>query len=196
MLRVVRDNAKVTVPVVDIGTGQQVEAQQIVMLPPKIEREPKTDPVTGKTTGEFTIKKTDREPGESEDVTVRWPPYWLPTPTDQNAMATALTAATGGKAYLSSQTAVDVAASAFGVDPAEEWRRVSEQKQSDDAQEMAMTPGIGGQVPHKDALPPGAQPRNAPPFGGPPKGPPGAAGAPDGASDDESESEDAKPKKV
>jgi hypothetical protein len=112
------------------------------------------------------IKRTPREPGEGGTETdLRWPPYFPPTPDDQSKIATTFQLATG-KPFLSQQTATEAAAQAFGVDPAEEWKRVQKDGKQDEAKQAAMTPPIGGEVGHPDDLPPGAKPKK-PPFGGP-----------------------------
>jgi len=147
-------------------------------LPPRVEKEPKLDD-DGQDTGEFNITRTDRKPGEGGFIDLQWGSYFTPTPDDQSKMVTTLNMATGGKAFVSPQTATELAASAFGLNADEENRRMANQKAADKAQQDAMMQGMGGQVDGQDSMPPGATPPKPPvvrPPGVPtpmkPKGPP------------------------
>lgn len=178
MNKVARERMSVSVSVLDDVTGEEVEGVQVLDLPPKVEREAVVGP-DGEPTGEDKVTKTPCEPGEEDEVGLQWPPYFPPTPEDQNKIATTMQLATGGKAFSSKQTAVEVMAAALGVDGAEEWKRVDAQHQEEAAKELEMAQqDMGGQVGDKDQLPPGAKPRGGKPnpfgggkpsFGGPPK---------------------------
>lgn len=99
--------------------------EEVVDLPPRVVSE--TDPNTGEKTDELV----DREPGTSEDLLAKWPPYFQTTPDDRSKEVTTLGAATGNKQILSTQTANEEAAKAFGRDPAEEWKRLQSEQQAD-----------------------------------------------------------------
>lgn len=137
-------------------------AQFVVDLPPKMIEVPLVDPLTGKPDGTTTSQAIPRKLGPGGEVTLQWPPYFLPTPTDQSAIITALTTATGGKAVLSVETAVESAARAYGADPAEEWRRVQAQAQADASAQASMLDAPGGPVGAEHQPPAGASPRPAP----------------------------------
>jgi hypothetical protein len=161
--------------IITSSDGKEEEGKFALELPQKIDKEPIVGP-DGKPTGEEKVTKTDRMPGEGGDTSLRWPPYFLPTADDQNKVATTLQLATGGKAFLSKKSAVDIAATAFGVDPAEEQDRIEDQSHADKQEQAAMLGGdAGGQVPDENALPPGARPRRGfppkPAGGFPPKKP-------------------------
>jgi hypothetical protein len=126
------------------------------MLPPNVEAE--TDPVTG----EETIIKTPLEPGDATDIELMWPPFFPANPQEQSAIVTTLQIATGGKAFISKETATELAAQAFGIDPAQEQKRLDAQSGKDRAEEAAMTPSIGGEVSAMDELPEGATPGTPP----------------------------------
>lgn len=196
MTRAARAKLQTAVVVKVEDTGEERDAEFVLNLPPKVTREPKTDPVTGKPTGEDVVHREPRQPGDSDGLTLNWPPYFLPTPDDQSKVATTLQVATGGKAFLSKQTATEMGARAFGVDPTEERRRLDSQREEDKAEMAEMAPGIGGEVGSEDELPPGAKPRAPKPgfrSGGPPGAPkpppfgkkPGAGGDADDEGDEE-----------
>lgn len=159
---IARKRSSVLIPVLDAAgnqavdeqSGQPLQAKEELYLPPRIETN--IDPETGKE----TIKKIPRDPGEGGDVNLQWPAFFPPTVQDQNLTVTTLQLATGGKAFLSKKTAVDIVAQTFGIDPAEEQRRIESQSDQDKADESEMTPpGMGGEVKKPDELPEGALPR-------------------------------------
>lgn len=154
-------------PEVDPTTGQPVEGQLTLDLPPKYENVPPLDPATGMamvdpTTGvEMPAVPTPitREPGTGGVVNLRWPQWFSPTPDDQNKIVTTLSLATGGQAFLSAKTACELASSAFDVDPAEEQRRLEDQASTHaDATAAMFPPGAAGEVQNQNELPPGAVP--------------------------------------
>lgn len=153
-------------------TPEEELVQFEVVLPPKIVTEPVIDPLTGKPTGEEKTTRVPRALGEGGEITVNWSPYFPPTPQDQAQITQSLQTATGGKAFLSQETATEVAAKAWGVDPAEEWRRVRAQGESDAAAQASMfdAGAAGGQVEDPTQMPPGAEPPAAPPAAPPPPG--------------------------
>jgi hypothetical protein len=56
-------------------------------------------------------------------------PYFAKTPTEINQEVQAIQAAAGGAPVLSEETAVEEAAGVMGIDPAEELRRIHEEKE-------------------------------------------------------------------
>lgn len=157
--KVLRDKLNAKVLVVDPDTKQESSAVFVLDIPPKVEKEPLKDPIDLTETGEERDARTPRTIGPGGEVTLVWPPYFPPTPQDQSQIAAALQVATGGKAFLSQETAVEAAARAYGADPAEEWKRVREQEKQNAAAQATMfdVPAVGGQVERKDQLPPGAE---------------------------------------
>lgn len=100
---------------------------------------------------DYEIIKIEREPGEGGDIDARWPPYFLPTADDQAKQATTLVAATGGKAFLSQETAIEVFSSMYAMDGDEEKRRMAADKAQAQAQQAAMfadqNGAMGGRMP-------------------------------------------------
>lgn len=155
MVRSARKNSKV---VVDPETKEKTMA--VLNLPPRIEKTPVIDELTGKPTGEVIVKRIPRTPGEEGgDLELKWPPYFLPTHDDQAKVVQNLSTATGGKSFMSRETAIDIASDMFGVDAATEQDRIAAQSHADKAAEMEMTPGIGGKVTDETDLPDGALPK-------------------------------------
>ena len=160
--------AKISSPVVLVNeAGVEEPVQFVVDLPPKYDEEPIVDPLTGQPSGEVQTVSNPRQLGPGGEVVLQWPPYFSPTPQDQSMIAQTLTSATGGKAFLSQETATEAAARAFGVDPSEEWKRVQEQGQADMASQAQMIGGdhdaIGGKVSAPHEPPPGGPPAHSPP---------------------------------
>ena len=139
-------------------TTHEVELE--VRLPPRVERTQVLDD-DGKPTGEEKITRVPRVPGEGGDVDLRWGPYFIPTPDDQSKTSVTLQAATGGKAFLSKQTATEIMASMYGHEPDEEWRRVNAADVEAAAAGAAMfgdAGAVGGEVGAEGELPEGATP--------------------------------------
>lgn len=175
------DGASIQVIVqLEDGTYEEQDAVQVVNLSPRIVRTPATneadgtpvlDPVTG-----VQLEKVERIPrkiGEGGETDLMWGAYFPPTPDDQSKTVTTLSTASGGKAVISQQTAVELTAVAFGHEPDEEWQRVQKMRDADDEQEIAkaqaeaaihanmlnagVDPAVaGGEVDEEDALPEGA----------------------------------------
>lgn len=152
-------------PATDPMTGEPVMGPpEVLNLPPRIERTKTMDPLTqtpmlDPATGEELPDrpaKIPRTPGDGGEVQLQWPPYFLPTPDDQAKVVQTLTTATGGKAFMSTETAVELSAAAFGVQASEEKRRMEEEGNKMADQEANMYPAIGGPVqPPTPAAPPG-----------------------------------------
>lgn len=169
MTTVARAASQVSVSVPDPDTGEQRPGQLHVDLPQKVEKKPAIDPDTGlrqkdPETGDDMpdqILKTDREPGEGGDMHLRWPPYFPPTSDDQTKTVANMQIATGGKPFLSAETATEIVAGAYGVDAAAERRKLEAQEKSDEADQASMFP-----APNAHGGPPGAPPPRPPKPGG------------------------------
>jgi hypothetical protein len=158
------------------GLVPMIEAEQVVNLPPKLVENPIIDPLTQQPSGEVEMISQPRQLGPGGELLTQWPPYFLPTPQDQAQMTQSLSTATGGKAFLSQETATEQMARAYGVEPSEEWKRVQEEQKAGAAAQAAMIGGdpgaMGGQVADPHQLPPGAEPHHPPPHDqGPPPAP-------------------------
>lgn len=173
-------------PVATLQPGQE-EAdlpteEPVFDLPPRVLMEkvidqatgmPLVDPQTGDEMPERPVQ-VPRRPGDGGEINLRWPPYFEPTPDDQAKIVTTLSTAVGGKAILSAETAVDVAAMAYGLDPAEERERVARESEKTESSQAQMFPGIGGAAspidPNAalDASVATLQPAVTPPHAGPP----------------------------
>ncbi len=142
------------------GTKTEEDAEIVLNLPPRQVSE--VDPESG----EETITEVPRDPGEGGELNLMWPPYFPPTPADQAQIVTTLSTATGMKAFLSTETATDLAASALGFDPADEKKRMSAQTDLEAQQQAdqlaAMNP------PMTDPSDPNAKDEEQPPGGKPP----------------------------
>jgi hypothetical protein len=148
-------------------TGEAKPGKFVLNLPPKVVKEPVLDELTGEPTGEEDVTLEPRRPGEGGEVDFAWPNWFPPTPDDQAKIATTLQTATAGKAYLSKQTATEIAAQAFGRSGSEEWERVQTQGAVEKQQQAAMMQEAAGMVEDPNELPPGAEPKGPPkPFGG------------------------------
>jgi hypothetical protein len=84
--------------------------------------------------GEDNEKKTEeREPGESENITLNWPPYFPNTWTDTKQAIEAIQAARGGgSAIISRKTATENAAPMLGIaDVDQELEAIDEDRATD-----------------------------------------------------------------
>ncbi len=181
----VRASEPVLEYLVDPETGEMrpIQTQYVVALPPRAEKvkpapdpetgEPPLDPETGEAAKE-SVQLVPRNPGSGGELELVWPPYFPPTPADQQAAVTALSTAVGGKAVLSQETAVEQLAMVYGVEPDEEWERVQGQNATDQAAAEKQAGAFGGQGaggPVGDEKEPpggGGKPRfggSTPPFG-------------------------------
>lgn len=166
MSAVARERMAEPIEAVDPQTQETAPARFVLALPPKVEEVEEEvmldqlDPATGQTvqvpSGEIVKvpREVPRSPGRGGDVTLVWPAFFPPTHDDQQKIVGAMTQATGGKAFISVETAADITAVAFGVDPAEERRRLEAEAQTSTAQTEAMFPPIGGGSPPGQASPP------------------------------------------
>jgi len=149
MLVVARQASRSTIVVFD-ALGNSREVKLVVDLPPKVVEDPDT--------GEVEVDEL--EPGESEHVETEWGEYFLPTPTDQQATVTTLSTAVGGQAFMSPQTATEIASATFGRDGGAEWRQLTKhQAAAQDQQEKMFnqTAATGGDLKHTMEMPTGAK---------------------------------------
>lgn len=99
-----------------------------VLLPPRVDRElPKVEDPVEPEPGERIPRKppappepskptpVERVPGESEEITLNWPPHFAPTWQDISLATTAAQAASGGKPIISQRTATAAVATMFGI---------------------------------------------------------------------------------
>jgi len=130
---------------VDGETGITTPIEYFLDLPP---REISEDVIgmDGRPTGERTTKYEQRKPGTSRVFQCDWPKRFSATDADDQAAATTLSTATGGKASVSQRTAVETMARRMGRDPADEWKRVSDEQRVAEERELGMFPGTGGAV--------------------------------------------------
>jgi hypothetical protein len=139
-------NVNGTVVVFD-ADGQPSQEERALNLPPKVNREPAMDD-EGNPTGEEKVSLEDHTPGEGGDIEAEWGPYFQPTPDDITKSITPLVQATGQQAFMSIQSAAEIAAATYGRTPNEEWMRlqqanaVNEQKQAE--MFSAVPQGAGG----------------------------------------------------
>jgi len=143
-------------PLQDPLTGEPVMEQVLFVLriPPRIEEVPRktVDPMTGleidavDEAGAPIIDsvKIPRVPGEGGEIALNWAPYFAPTYDDQAKVVTAMQIASGGRAFLSLETATEIAATAFGIDPAQEKKRMEADAGAAAASTAAMFPDAGG----------------------------------------------------
>lgn len=146
-------------PSIDPVTGEELmeEVTFVIAIPPKVEVIPKkvldpsgvevveVDPKTGEPMVE--IVKTPREPGEGGEISLTWPAYFAPTYEDQSKIIGAMQVATGGKGFVSVETATDIVSAALGVNPEEEKKRFEKESKSSSEQTATMFPSTGGAPP-------------------------------------------------
>jgi hypothetical protein len=133
--QVARIRSKEVVSVPSDVEGEEEKQIPFVALPPRVVEEPVLDAM-GKPTGEQSIEFVDREPGESDAIDLTWPDWFPSTPQDRSQVATTLQIATGGKAFISKQSAVKEFASYMNRDPHEEWQLVNGDAQEDHEKEL------------------------------------------------------------
>jgi len=155
LLRPVIDEASGE-PLVDAMTGEPLMEQVsfVLRIPPRIEEVPQktTDPTTGLEIDAVdsdgnplvTSVKIPRMPGEGGEIALNWPPYFAPTYDDQAKVVTSMSLACGARAFLSLETATEIAATAFGIDPAQEKKRMEADAGAAAASTAAMFPPTGG----------------------------------------------------
>lgn len=98
-------------PVMTTADGLRIQTKPVVLLPPKVEMVDKPGAPGEQSTSEEKV--TERTPGKSDRLELKWPPYFQPTMTDVNQMVEAATKAKGQT--VSQRTAVKFTAPVFGV---------------------------------------------------------------------------------
>lgn len=195
MLEIVRKTEGTSITMYD-SDGNEVQVKQEFDLPQRVEKTPKLDE-NKMPTGEEEIKKTDRHPGDGGQIEAQWGPYFLPTPDDQSKTVTTLGIATGNQAFLSTETATEIAMIVFGRTANEEKARVAKEKQAQMDQQSSMfadaNGDMGGKVKHTQPTPGGGSITRS--TGGPPPGlPPGMGDDEDGDKGKDDDDEDKPPK--
>lgn len=155
--------------------GSETPVTFEIDLPPIVKTEPVLDAESGLPTAEQSITMEPRQPGTVEEVQSQWGPYFPPTPTDQSAMVTTLSLATGNQPIMSQQSATEIAMGLFNRAPEEEHARIAkeqEQVQARQAEMFAQTNDMGGSVTGEMDIPGGGKVKksNRPSFGRKPFG--------------------------
>jgi hypothetical protein len=115
--------------------GELVQHRPSVVLEPRVDRE-----ASGK------VKLTPRVPGVSSRVTLGWPAFFPPTPTDSQALVEATLKAKG--VLISDRTAVRSTAAVFDVEDIEgEVEQIEEEAQAREAKMMMQADSMGLGVP-------------------------------------------------
>lgn len=209
MAQVARIASQSTVTIYD-DEGDPQEVQRVISLPPRVEHvqppaqpkpppealapgeeppepEPDEDTPDPNAPPKPEVNKVERTPGDGGEIEAQWGPYFMPTPTDQQNVITTLSTANGGQPVMSQQTSVEIAMQVFGRPVQDEQQRVAQETAQQKADQAQQLQGIGGGVPGKDNLPPGAKPKPGKPGGGkPPGGGGGGGGAAGGGQDTQS----------
>jgi len=135
-------------PVDDTGTLREVArpVHYTLTLPPRIEREPVVDPLTGLPTGEIRVREVEREPGSGRNIKVAWPEFFKPTTNDMQVTTQTMLVAVGGKPVLSQRAAVDIIARAYSLDSDAVFGEIVSEAQAAKAAEAEMFPSTGGEV--------------------------------------------------
>jgi hypothetical protein len=149
--------------------GRRIQEKPSVILPPRVVTEkeageppPRLDPADPKPPtppkpGKVTKKTVPRTPGQSENLTLRWPPYFRPTAADVQSVVTAVIQAKGQT--ISDETAVRATSQMFDVkDVAEELMNIETEK----AVQALMYPGPDRFLPGDE---PGGKGTKNPPEG-------------------------------
>jgi hypothetical protein len=145
--------------------SNSVEAVESIDLPPKMVPVPKPPPDPPKIGPDGIpepkseepepdipmFEEVERVPGKGERIDLGWGEWFPLTAQDKNQAVQAVQLASGGKAVLSQQTAVEEAATIFNRDPAEEWGKVQKSNQEDQVRQATMFPPAGGPVGKDDA---------------------------------------------
>jgi hypothetical protein len=103
MLRVARKLLGAKVEIQD-EAGRRTPAQYKILLPPRIETKP-----------DGTVEMFERIPGELDEITLNWNPYFPPTWTDIKEATEAAKAANGDKPIISQRTSVAAVQNLYGV---------------------------------------------------------------------------------
>ena len=128
------------------GTGvRRAEGGRLIESLPTVELDPKPELDED---GQL-VAMVPRDPGVADHVSLVWPPYFHPTPTDKKLEVEAASLATSKKAVLSVETAVRSVSPLFGEDDGDEEYDRLEQQQAEDLAVMQ----LGGPQPPGEAEP-------------------------------------------
>jgi hypothetical protein len=148
MLRAAKNiGTKEAGPIITTSDGRRVQQKPVVQLEPRVDTEyvEEIDPETGLPGIEKKrkIRTVERSPGNSERITLKWPPYFKPTQQDASAAVTAAVAARG--VLVSPKTATKSVQNLFGIgDIEQELIDIEAQKQLDAARFPAPDLGMEG----------------------------------------------------
>jgi hypothetical protein len=147
ILEVCRKRLRQPIEVIDPETGQRRAGKFVLRLPPRIVDLSPAQHGEETELEEEAMEQVSvpRDPGkDGGEVSLSWPKWFSPTPADLLQESQTATAATGGKPYMSQQTATESFAKSMGLDAREEWERVRSQGAAEQAaqSEMFRTPGV------------------------------------------------------
>lgn len=110
MLRAARIiNATEPGPVLVTKDGIRIQTRPVVILPPRITKTEPAEPG-----GEATETESERNPGTSDRLELKWPPYFPLSMTDVTQMVTAASQAIQGK-IASQRTGIKFVSTPFGI---------------------------------------------------------------------------------
>lgn len=114
--------------------GVLVQKVPTLELPLRVEKDPESG----------TVRRVRRDPGESEEITLSWAPYFPPTWTDIAEGTNAAKAANGGKQLVSQRTSLQAIASMWGVQDVDAELEAIEEDEERAADLAATMMGAGG----------------------------------------------------
>lgn len=159
MYNVAKKRWKQTIITLDEETGLPVEGEEVLVLPPRVEKIPKHDAMGMPIEGQEETVMVEREPGLGGTIELQWGPYFKSTPADIQSALTTLQLASGGKPVLSHKTAVYQTAKAIELNPDEEYAQLMKERQEQAESMMGMFPGdAAGKVNQPNDLPDEAEP--------------------------------------
>jgi len=121
-------------PVFTTADGLRIQQKPVVILPPKVEKQDKPGGERESSIQEDVV--TERVPGESDRLELKWPPYFLPSMLDIQAMVEASTKAVGQT--ISRRTAIKFTASVFGVTDVDREQQELEVERAQQVEEQGM----------------------------------------------------------
>lgn len=122
--------------------------QAAVILPPKVE-------TTTDEAGVETVTVTERNPGQSDNVSLNWRPYFAPTWKDVVDATTGMKNANGGKPTVSQRTSVAAIAPLVGVSNVDAEMVLIEEEMEQEAQRAVDLFAAQAETESKFAAPPG-----------------------------------------
>lgn len=132
MLRAARKAQGTAGEIFVTSDGRRIQNKPVIILPPLITKkvEYEVDTETGMNIGEpvETVETKERKPGTSEQIDLKWPPYFQPTQPDVLAAVDAATKARG--TLVSDRTATKFVSNMFGIQDVDS--ELSEMKQNNE----------------------------------------------------------------